>query len=96
MSNVNKIMIGLFLIGTAYYVITKYEASLIESVFAAVKAAGYAILAFYIFKITKDAGQIDVLTFFTYILACFEATHNLCNSLGKWIAAVIKLLVKRD
>lgn len=57
------------------------------------KFIGYGFLAGYIYLIImgNDFEKIDVLTFFTFLLACFEATHNFMLTIGTWIASFIRL-----
>lgn len=65
-----------------------------EEILIMFKFLFYSLLAAYIYVTFKRANfpDIDVLTFFTFLLACFEATHNFIISIGKWISSGIALL----
>lgn len=89
----NFVIIGLSII----YRIVKYKTNKIETdnldenVLNLFKCAFYGLLAWFIYEVYRKLKfpQIDVLTFFTFLLACFEATHNFINTIGDWIALII-------
>lgn len=57
------------------------------------KFLGYGLLAGYIYSevLNNQVEQIDVLTFFTFLLACFEATHNFMLTIGAGFATLIRI-----
>lgn len=59
-----------------------------------IKMSAYGFLAGYIYLkvLYSSATQLDVLTFFTFILASLEATHCFLNSIGTFIVKLIRLL----
>lgn len=88
-----KLMICIFILSVLYYSFIDFEQdSIIDNINMCLKIAGYGLLAFFIYKYSKENSTMDVLTFFTYMLACFETVHNLCNVLGKWLASCFKLI----
>lgn len=56
------------------------------------KCMGYGLLAWFIFSHIKELEQVDVLTYFTFTLACFETADNFVNSFGTLIIALLKVL----
>lgn len=58
------------------------------------KMLGYSFLATYIYFYPNSQGikEIDVLTFFTFMLATFEAGHCFITLLGNPLAASFRLL----
>lgn len=58
------------------------------------KLFGYGLLAIYIYiNVSNGANStIDVLTFFTFLLAVFEASHNFLNTVGVIIASFVRSL----
>lgn len=70
-----------------------FESSL-EQFAALVKFIGYGVLANYIFNNIKLLDTIDVLTYFTFLLACLESAHNFGNSVCKFIANVIIVIMR--
>ena len=96
-----KMSIGIILFSILYRIM-KYEppveVSLDEAFLIMVKFVFYSFLAGYIYLILKHNKfpEVDVLTFLTFLLACFEATHNFIISIGNWIASIIRLIVRDD
>jgi hypothetical protein len=66
-----------------------------EVIFNIFKAAFYSLLAWCIYIVLKKMNfpKVDVLTFLTFLLACFEAAHNFMNSIGNWLASVIAIYI---
>lgn len=56
-----------------------------------IKATGYFLLAGYIYLIMRknDFPEIDVLTFLTFMLSCFEATHNFITGFVDGVSYII-------
>lgn len=96
MQFIKNIMCLLCFASLIYFTFMKFESSTIETLFALVKTVGYGLLAIVIYKATFSKGEIEILTFFTYLLACFETAHNFSNSVIKWIVATIKILFKKN
>lgn len=96
MQFINNIMYLLCFVSLIYFIFMKFESSTVETLFALVKTVGYGLLAIIIYKATFAKNEIDILTFFTYLLACFETAHNFSNSVSKWIAAVIKIFFHKN
>lgn len=95
-TEVIKICIGIFVISIIFRIVRpdrfeefKFDEQLLNSF----KFIGYGLLAGYIYFIikTNNFEEIDILTFFTFLLACFEATHNLILTLGVWLSAFVRL-----
>lgn len=92
---INTPKMALFLFAVAFllqlsqdYYNNDYNPDISAWLFVATKAVGYGLLAFYIFRQTVIAGtRVDILVYFTYLLAVFECLHNLMDSLGKWLSA---------
>lgn len=70
------------------------EFRLDELVICTVKLGIYGALAVYIYwnVYTNDYREINVLTFFTYILAAVEFTHNFMITIGASISAGVRTL----
>ncbi|WP_432702225.1 hypothetical protein [Lysinibacillus sphaericus] len=60
-----------------------------------VKMSVYGCLAGYIYIKVKNSGatEIDVLTFFTFLLACLESMHCFLNSIGTMFVGVLKTFI---
>lgn len=96
MQFINNMMYLLCFASLTYFIFMNFESSTIETLFALVKTVGYGLLAIVIYKSTFVKNEIDILTFFTYLLACFETAHNFSNSVIKWIAATIKIFFHKN
>lgn len=96
MSGIIKLCIGILVVCVILRAI-KYRTEIgempdfAETIFNGTKSAFYFLLAWYIYTVLKKMQfpKIDVLTFLTFLLACFEAAHNFMNSLGNWLAFMI-------
>ena len=57
------------------------------------KMTAYGFLAGYIYLkvLYSSTTELDVLTFFTFILASLEATHCFINSFGEILAGLIRM-----
>ena len=93
---INKIMYLLCVMSLIYFIFIKFEESTVETIFALVKTIGYGSLAVVIYKATFSKGEIDILTFFTYLLSCFETAHNFSNSVVKFVALVLNLIFNKN
>lgn len=89
-----KIPIQISLAGIAIssltYYFTKTEFKLNEFWWALIKFIAYGIIVGLIYKNSITKPNIDILTFLTYLVAFFEAMHNLSNSLLILIIFFIK------
>lgn len=65
-----------------------------EACVSLIKCLSYGALAWFIFVNTKNLEQIDVLTYFTFLLACIEVGHNFANSIVLSVIVVLKGLFK--
>lgn len=90
-----KPLIGIILFSIIYRAIFPLtDMKFDESIINCIKLIGYGFLAVYIYVrvSTSDVAQIDVLTFFTFLLAAFEATHNFMLTIGAYIGAGLRIL----
>lgn len=92
-----SIMLGMG--GAAIYIILGVvseikEESIREKWFYLIKGIGYGVFALYLYKNSVVGKEVDVITTFTFILAFFEGVQNILSSLGEWLIAVIKLIIK--
>lgn len=84
MNGIIKLCVFIILISFIYRIFKyKYDSKYVdistdEMFINLLKFTGYFLLAGYIYIIMRknEFPEIDVLTFFTFMLACFEATHN--------------------
>ncbi|WP_313758578.1 hypothetical protein [Tissierella sp.] len=60
-----------------------------------IKCMAYGALAWFIFVNTKKLEYVDVLTYFTFLLACIETGHNFANSIGLHTIGLLKALFKK-
>lgn len=93
--NYFDVIINLTWAGVIFFLIFKYCQETIsmdsgDAFFSLIKGAGYLTLAWYIKTVYKNLEVVDILTFFTYMLAVFEGAHTLLNSIGIWIVAVVR------
>lgn len=83
MTDYFQITVVFFLISVVLKIALTQDKSYISSagdlVFTILKFVGYGFLAGFIYSyfITRELQEIDVLTFFTFTLATFEAAHCL-------------------
>ncbi len=83
--------LSIFIITTILKVTLSRERHNVSNVsdllFTFLKALGYGILALFIFNyfMKRELQEIDVLTFFTFMLAVFESGHNLSIFFGDLI-----------
>ncbi|WMM24034.1 hypothetical protein RBU61_14030 [Tissierella sp. MB52-C2] len=73
-----------------------FTLDLAEICISLIKCLAYGALAWFIFVNTKELERIDVLTYFTFLLACIETAHNFANSVGLYIVGLIKILFKKS
>ncbi|MCD3361686.1 hypothetical protein G8T83_02365 [Clostridium botulinum D/C] len=68
-----------------------------ENFLTLIKFIFYFILARYIYLVFKrnNFPEIDILTFFTFLLAAFEATHNCINTVINFFALLISTILKK-
>ncbi|MFP7202222.1 hypothetical protein SFC08_14725 [Lysinibacillus halotolerans] len=81
----------------AIFVASISDFKLDEILLYSFKLLGYGFLAGYIyFKVlTTGVEEIDVLTFFTFILAAFEATHNFILTISISIGGIIRTIFNK-
>ncbi|QTB23117.1 hypothetical protein J1907_03105 [Lysinibacillus sphaericus] len=89
-------LIGVLILFSLGYKIFRYEdeeMSISEIMVNMIKMTAYGFLAVYIYLkvLYSSATQLDVLTFFTFILASLEATHCFINSIGTYLVNLIRL-----
>ncbi|KGR89157.1 hypothetical protein [Lysinibacillus odysseyi] len=60
-----------------------------------IKMTAYGSLGVYIYYNVKISGatEIDVLTFFTFLLACLESMHCFLNSIGAYFVAFLRVFI---
>lgn len=70
------------------------QPSIPDQIINMLKMAVYGFLAGYIYLKVKISGltEIDVLTFFTFVLASMESAHNFVNSLGAFMVNGIRAI----
>ncbi|MBA2874298.1 hypothetical protein [Thermaerobacillus caldiproteolyticus] len=99
MTDVIQISVGIAIISIIYRFVKEPEEFIFdETILNAFKFVFYGFLATYIYLVLKNNNfpKVDVITFLTFLLACFEATHNFIISIGKWIAVFLKLLFRGE
>lgn len=81
----------------AFYPMTVNDMKLDETLINTIKLIGYGFLAVYIYMVVDSKGitEIDVLTFFTFLLAVFEATHYFMLTISVFIGTGIRLVFDR-
>lgn len=77
-----------------FYRIIKYNVNIeMDEIFInTFKLLGYSSLAIYIYLNVNGKSSIDVLTYFTFLLAVIEASHNFMLTVGLVIAFTIRTI----
>jgi hypothetical protein len=85
--------VGLFIIAVSFLVSLIRDSIELDSkefLICLIKFIAYGGLALFIYAGIALKKNTDVMTYFTYLLACLEAGHNFANSLGVIVAEFIK------
>lgn len=91
MELIKDISIFIGAISVIYHMLNEPEfENFINIIFGLFKFIGYGALAMLIYSIGSKNDTIDVMSFFTYVLACFEAAHIFSIVMAKVIAGIIK------
>lgn len=110
MSEIMQIDVGWFyktlraiLVLTVFFIIAKAsrppsEIHTEEGIINLIKSIGYGALAAFIYINVTNSGasKVDILTFFTFLLATFEAAHTFILTLGASIAMFLRSVFHHD
>ncbi|WP_411955156.1 hypothetical protein ACKXGF_05175 [Alkalibacillus sp. S2W] len=84
-------LVILSIIYRIFWVKTLDELSLDEQVMCTLKIAGYGLLGYFIYCNANCMESINVLHYFTFLLAVFETAHNIMLSWSIYIGALLRM-----
>lgn len=72
------------------------ESNIASKIFGLLRFVGYGLLALFIYIKTANVDKVDILVYFTYVLAVFEGGHNFAEFGSGFIVSIIKLIFKKE